>query len=461
MDATEELQPSDASIGAVGSQWVGKVALLQAGETPAQASPAAPQQAPPLSCPQRKAEAQLKLKQAELELNKIELSVVRAQKQAKLYATEAEDGTAQRRGVSKAQADYPDKYHKLKFRVQQKLLKRSPAAAMAKRSAEEVASLKAELQKTEAALEVLRKEAPALEEEVADLKSKNRLAAKRSAMLQKSLDRKTAAYKAKFEREIRTLGLKKGSMKMQIETSSKNREQGIQARTSELEHRIETKKTALNALEPQITNEQRRSKEAAEQLDQAQADGTKREAELRQRISELQAEASKENSVKAEEKAKYAKEVAIKKMIEEQKSRNVLDEVDAEANTESALAEKKAELEKKRAFEEMQAKNAALKDQLAFETNRGQLELKAIQFKLVKDKAAAEKEGLASLAAYRKQVSDARKAKVDDAIADMKEQLDLRDPAAEEAKKALLEEQLKEMQDQSEADASSDGPVGL
>merc|ERR1712072_838507 len=81
---------------------------------------------PPVACNIRWKQAEVKLADMQNKMQALGVQVLTTRKNA------AENGDADFAGRKKAKEDYPAKYHRLLFKVKQKLLARSPAVGMAK-----------------------------------------------------------------------------------------------------------------------------------------------------------------------------------------------------------------------------------------------------------------------------------------------------------------------------------------
>merc|ERR1712023_295856 len=92
---------------------------------------------PPLACSIRKKQAETKLTEMENQLKALGVEMLTKRKKIRDLKTEAENGDADFAGRKKAKADYPAKYHRLLFKVKQKLLSRSPAVGVAKNAGDD------------------------------------------------------------------------------------------------------------------------------------------------------------------------------------------------------------------------------------------------------------------------------------------------------------------------------------
>jgi hypothetical protein len=413
--------------------------------------PAVPQK----PCVDRRAELETKVKQSEQSLESLGLQVVKMQKETAQLRADTENGNAMAAGRKKAQKDFPERFHKLEFKVKQKSLARSPAVELTAKATKKTNELNRRIQEQSALLKQAQEQKPKLEVEVKNLKGENKLATDRSRQLNALLQKKTAKYEGNFESELRRLAIEKTQLTRMLEVNKKLQTSGLGARKALLTSEIAKSKNELMMLKPKVEFEEGRVKTAEEQLASQRATAEKKEDAARAQLREAEDRIGKEVTEKAQFERKAAEERATKKEIEAEKKRAALQEVKKEATVEEKHAAKNAAIRKQQAFQTLKARNEELQEEIQLVQKDSEIKLAAIRYKSIQDKAQAQKDGLKALAAYRKQKTDAANQKVKDVVEAASAQLAKASDGSKEKTKDL-KNQLNQLRDASEAAAGSD-----
>merc|ERR1711998_469676 len=414
---------------------------------------------PPLACSIRKKQAETKLIEMENQLKALGVEMLTKRKKIRDLKTEAENGDADFAGRKKAKADYPAKFHRLLFKVKQKLLSRSPAVGMAKQMQATTDKLKhAVLMKT-AMKWRLGNQTQAMEETIARLKIKATSVARRTKILKATLDKRTKSYEAKFRTEIEGLATAKKTLEMKMEVSEKKRQFGLNARRSELIHKTKVKKADMIMLQPKVDHYEDLAQDAQEQLADLQKRKAEKEGEMQAKISNIDKDLANEQADKDRIAKKQAAERQQKKHIMQLKSRGQKQEIGDEAEVEEKHVAKQNSIRQAEAVATLRARTLELKDAIKSLERGADIREAAIQYKMIKDKAQAERDGIGAIEAYKKSLSDKRSEKAKSAASnalDVIENLDSGGTDTNDLKKTL-DQLKKDSKDATKGHDESDG----
>merc|ERR1719460_1144330 len=443
------------------------VALIDEGaretsfEAQRELSRAAPKQAgeaetkPPLACDVRKKQAEVKLADMQNKMQALGVKVLTTRKKTRDLKNAAENGDADFAGRKKAKEDYPAKYHRLLFKVKQKLLARSPAVGMAKELKKKTDLLKENVATKTALKYRLGNKTAELQDEITLLKAKAGRYAQRTQTLKATLDKRTKSYEGKFQAELQGLVMAKKNMEMKMEISEKKRQTGLNARKNELTHKTRSKKAELLFLQPKVDHYADLAVSAQKELTDLQKAKATKEGKAQEKLSRMDAELVSEQADKAVIAKKQAQERHQKQNIMNVKARGQMAEIGTEAEVEEKHVAKQDGIRKSQAVATLAARTEELRDSIKALERGAEVREASIQFKMIKDKATAERDGVAAIQAYKKSLDDKRSRKAKSAVGNALEEIENLDGATGNTDK--LKKTLADLQtDSKEASKSSD-----
>merc|ERR1711907_685377 len=234
-----------------------------------------------------------------------------------------------------------------------------------------------------------------------------------------------------------------------MEVSEKKRQFGLNARRSELIHKTKVKKADMIMLQPKVDHYEDLAQDAQEQLADLQKRRAEKEGEMQAKISNIDKDLANEQADKRQQK----------KHIMQLKSRGQKQEIGEEAEVEEKHVAKQNSIRQAEAVATLRARTLELKDAIKSLERGADIREAAIQYKMIKDKAQAERDGIAAIEAYKKSLSDKRSEKAKSAASnalDVIENLDSGGTDTNDLKKTL-DQLKKDSKDATKGHDESDG----